>query len=136
MPSEYLSRTLSLSLSHSLRRRKRLITQIATAAAAFASRILVAADAAADDGNADRGNFCDAFGGDILQLARSLEQIAFLPSTPLFLQSEDPSERARLQDDLNSERGTRADQLYRERSAVLVTIGCSDSFFLRKRNSS
>ena len=28
------------------------------------------------DGNA---NFCDAFGGDILQLARSLEQIALPP---------------------------------------------------------
>ena len=67
IPSEYLSRTLSL------RRRKRLITQIATAAAA--SRILVAAAAAA----AVAANFCDAFGGDILQLARSLEQIALLP---------------------------------------------------------
>ena len=61
IPSEYLSRTLSL------RRRKRLITQIATAAAA--SRILVAAAAAVADAAA--ANFCDAFGGDILQLARA-----------------------------------------------------------------
>ena len=44
---------------------------------------MVAATAtAADDGGGyvdGNANFCDAFGGDILQLARSLEQIALLP---------------------------------------------------------
>ena len=75
IPSEYLSRTLSL------RRRKRLITQIATAAAA--SRILVAAAAVADAAVADAANFCDAFGGDILQLARADRRLPL--SLSLFL---------------------------------------------------
>ena len=73
MLSGYLSRTLSL------RKRKRLITQIAAAAG---RRLRLAAHLGAAEAATDSGaNFCDAFGGDILQPALPLEQIS-LPLSP------------------------------------------------------
>ena len=76
MPSDYLSRTLSLPSDE----KEANYSNSDRGGDGTNSRILVAAASTAPT------NFCDAFGGDILQPSLSLQQIALL-SSPLHLRA-------------------------------------------------